>query len=185
MADGSSLNFVDITADIAAAYLGNNQVRIGDVGGLIATIHGALKALESESGSSPIEEPLKGAVSARKSLADPERVISMIDGKAYTTLKRHITRHGYTPDSYRAAFGLPASYPMTASGYSERRREIAKTLGLGKRSASAIAEPEATPPAPKRQTRAKGAAPAAEPIATPAPDTVTSTTRRRLKIKTA
>jgi len=72
-------------------------------------------------------------VSVRKSLADPNFIISMIDGKAYTTLKRHLARHGYTPEEYRRKFGLKPDYPMTASAYSERRSQLAKQLGLGRK----------------------------------------------------
>jgi predicted transcriptional regulator len=32
---------------------------------------------------------------------------------------------------YRARFGLPADYPMTARSYSQRRSEVAKAAGLG------------------------------------------------------
>jgi predicted transcriptional regulator len=96
-------------------------------------------------------------VSVRKSTAHPNRIISMIDGKPYVSLKRHIGRHGYTPASYRETFDLPAAYPMTAVAYTEQRRAIAKRIGLGRRKAD---------PAP---------------ISEPAPAVPT---RRRLKIKT-
>jgi predicted transcriptional regulator len=55
----------------------------------------------------------------------------MIDGKPYKTLKRHLSGHGLTPEGYRARYNLPASYPMVAPAYSERRREVAMKLGLG------------------------------------------------------
>ena len=56
---------------------------------------------------------------------------SFIDGKSYKTLKRHLTKHGMTPDSYRVRYGLPADYPMVAQSYSETRSSLAKSLGLG------------------------------------------------------
>jgi predicted transcriptional regulator len=83
-----------------------------------------------------LEDKPTPAVTARKSLADPDTIVSMIDGKAYSSLKRHITRLGYTPESYREAFGLKSDYPMVAPGYSERRREIAMKLGLGRKAAA-------------------------------------------------
>ena len=48
-------------------------------------------------------------------------------------IKRHLSRHGLTPDTYRARYNLPATYPMVAPGYSEARREVAKRLGLGRK----------------------------------------------------
>jgi len=89
------------------------------------------------------------AVSSRKSLGDPDPIISMIDGKPYSTLKRHIARHYYTPESYRAAFDLKPEYPMIAPGYSERRREIAKKLGLGRRAPAAAAPVQEEAPGKK------------------------------------
>ncbi len=49
-------------------------------------------------------------------------------------LKRHLmTDHGISPAEYRKRWDLPADYPMVASSYSERRRELAKTIGLGRK----------------------------------------------------
>ena len=58
--------------------------------------------------------------------------MSFLDGQIYKTLKRHLTKHGYTPDSYRARFGLPADYPMVAPSYAQRRSVLAKELGFGR-----------------------------------------------------
>jgi predicted transcriptional regulator len=49
-------------------------------------------------------------------------------------LKRHLRRvHGMSPEKYRARWGLPADYPMTATGYSRVRSKLAKESGLGTR----------------------------------------------------
>ena len=48
-------------------------------------------------------------------------------------LRRHLTLHGYTPESYRATFGLPDNYPMVASDYAEKRRSLAIQIGLGRK----------------------------------------------------
>ena len=36
-----------------------------------------------------------------------------------------------TPEEYRARYGLPKDYPMTAPAYSERRSALAMATGLG------------------------------------------------------
>ncbi|SFS09234.1 MucR family transcriptional regulator [Sphingomonas jatrophae] len=127
-----------LTADIVTAHLANNEVAAADIASLITSVHDALAGLGQEATGPEVPFPIKveGKVSVRKSLADPDKIISMIDGKGYSSLKRHLTSNGYTPETYRAAFGLKADYPMVAPGYSERRREVAKTLGLGKRKAA-------------------------------------------------
>lgn len=48
-------------------------------------------------------------------------------------LRRHLAQNGLTPDEYRARYGLPASYPMVAPLYAEKRRELAKKIGLGRK----------------------------------------------------
>ena len=99
----------------------------------------------------PEPEKPKGAVSIRSSIK-PDGLVSMIDGKKYQTLRRHISGHGYTPESYRDTFGLPRDYPMVSANYSETRRAMAKKIGLGrKRSADA---PAATPATGGRKTAA-------------------------------
>lgn len=58
-------------------------------------------------------------------------LVSFEDGKVYKTLKRHLARHGLTPDQYRAKHGLHADYPMVAPEYSRKRSDLAKRMGLG------------------------------------------------------
>jgi predicted transcriptional regulator len=98
------------------------------------------------------------AVSSRKSLASKDHIISMIDGKPYKTLRRHLATHGLTPAEYRDRYGLKADYPMVAENYSESRRAMAKKIGLGRKPGARKTEEAAA--APTR--RKKADAPAAE-----------------------
>lgn len=77
-------------------------------------------------------------VSVRKSLASRDHIISMIDGKPYRTLRRHLTTHGLTPDDYRQRYGLKPDYPMVAPSYSESRSAMAKTIGLGRKAGQKV-----------------------------------------------
>jgi predicted transcriptional regulator len=38
-----------------------------------------------------------------------------------------------SPEEYRARWGLPADYPMVAPNYAEKRRDLAKKIGLGRK----------------------------------------------------
>lgn len=60
---------------------------------------------------------------------------SFIDGKSYKMLKRHLTKHGLTPQQYRQRYGLPADYPVVAPAYAEVRSRIARQVHLGLRAA--------------------------------------------------
>lgn len=132
-ADNNNANelLVTLTADIVAAHVSNNSVGVNDVSTLIANVHAALTGLTKPTGD-PIEEKPKGAVSIRASVK-PDHLISMIDGKPYRMLKRHIQLNGYTPESYRETFGLPKDYPLVAANYAAQRKELALKIGLGRK----------------------------------------------------
>jgi len=131
-----------LTAEITANYVANNPTPVEEISSVIKAVYAALTKVEA-----PVAEPeqpqdFTPMISVRKSLADPAKIISMIDGKPYSMLKRHLGQHGLTPDSYRARYKLPADYPMTAPAYSEQRKAIAVTIGLGRKSQVAATEPE-------------------------------------------
>jgi len=131
MAEADTLT--TLTAEIAASFVSNNRVAVGDMGAMISAVYTALAGLGAPADSAPEEPSFQPAVTARKSLADPKKIISMIDGKPYSTLKRHLTTRGLTPDEYRARYNLRPDYPMVAPAYSEARRAMAKTIGLGRK----------------------------------------------------
>ena len=100
---------IALTADIAASFVTRNRVAIGDIGNMIASVHDALAGLGQQ--PAPAAQEYVPAVTLRKSLADPTRIISMIDGKPYAVLKRHLTGQGLTPAEYRARYNLRPTIP--------------------------------------------------------------------------
>lgn len=123
-------DLLGLVADIVSAHVSNNSVSTADVPGLIRSTYDAMASLGEQAAPEPAENP-GSAVTMRKSLANPNHILSMIDGKPYTMLKRHLAQNNLTPDEYRARYDLPADYPMTAKAYSERRRALAHSFGLG------------------------------------------------------
>jgi predicted transcriptional regulator len=133
MSDDNDL--VSMTIEVVASYVAHNSIAPDDVPGFIAKTHAAIKQLNQEP-EAPAEVPAPAhepAVTVRKSLASRDHIISLIDGKPYKTLKRHLAGHGLTPVQYRERYSLKADYPMVAPAYSDHRREVAKTLGLGRK----------------------------------------------------
>ena len=126
-ADSKEL-LVTLTADIVAAHVSNNSVAIADLSSLIHNVHAALTGL----GTQPVEEekPVP-AVSVRASVK-PDHIVCLEDGKKLKMLRRHLmTHYNMTPEEYRTKWGLPADYPMVAPNYAEKRRALAKEIGLG------------------------------------------------------
>jgi predicted transcriptional regulator len=120
-----------MTADVVAAYVGNNTLPTAQLGEVINAVYSSLKSLEG-----PVAqvqpEPLKPAVPIRKSVT-PEFIICLEDGKRLKMLKRHLrSTYNMTPDEYRTKWGLASDYPMVAPNYAERRSEFAKKIGLGR-----------------------------------------------------
>ena len=72
------------------------------------------------------------AVNPKKSV-HADYIVCLEDGKKFKSMKRHLTSHGLTPQQYRAKWGLPADYPMTAPNYSATRSAMAKDIGLGQK----------------------------------------------------
>ena len=123
-------NYIELTAQIVSAYVSNNTVPAAEIPGLISQVHTALARVSGKSGDAPAE-PLKPAVSVKKSIT-PEYIICLEDGKKFKSLKRHLrTQYNMTPEQYRDKWGLPADYPMVAQNYAVARSQLAKKMGLG------------------------------------------------------
>jgi predicted transcriptional regulator len=124
------------TADIVAAHVAHNRVTVGEIPELISKVYGALATLGHDS-AAPAAAEQKPAVSIRSSIK-PDHIICLEDGKKLTMLKRYLhTNYGMTPQQYRAKWKLPADYPMVAPNYAEKRRTLAKAIGLGRKTGTA------------------------------------------------
>lgn len=146
MSDENSLNPVELATELTIAWLGNqnNRVQAEDVPTFLRTMHATITELAGSSTAAPevaeeapAAEEYPPAVTVRKSLASKDHIISMIDGKPYRTLRRHLSTHGLTPEEYRRRYNLRADYPMVAENYSAQRREMAKKIGLGSKGRAA------------------------------------------------
>ncbi|MEE4540271.1 MAG: MucR family transcriptional regulator [Erythrobacter sp.] len=136
---------ITLTSDIVAAHVSNNDVAVESVPGLITTVYGALAELGEE--AEVEEERPEPAVSIRASVK-PDYIVCLEDGKKLKMLKRYLrTNFDMTPDEYRARWNLPSDYPMVAPNYAEKRRDLAKKIGLGRKPGETKARTRAKPKA--------------------------------------
>ena len=153
------ISAVELAAELTAAWLANPNTRTSadDVPAFLVSMHAAVVQLTGAEAPAQADEPAQTyepAVTARKSLASPDHIISMIDGKPYKTLRRHLATNGLTPQEYRARYNLKTDYPMVAPTYSEARRTMAKSIGLGRKPGQTEAKTADEAPKATRKPRA-------------------------------
>ena len=163
---------LELATELTIAWLGNPNVRASadEVPAFLKAMHSTLAELVGggDAASEPQQPAYTPAVPPRSSVKQ-DHIISLIDGKPYKLLKRHLTTQGLTPAEYRERYGLKADYPMVAPKYAQMRRELAVKIGLGSKGRRARTPAEIT--AVKRATatrkptgarRAKAAGPKAK-----------------------
>ncbi len=146
--DRKDVDLLELTAHIVSAYVEKNRLPASGLSDLIASVSASIGGLGQP--AVPEVVPPVPAVNPKRSVT-PDFIICLEDGKKFKSLKRHLGVHyGLTPDAYRAKWGLPADYPMVAPNYAASRSQLAKSIGLGRKSPVAAA----AKPARARKTKA-------------------------------
>jgi predicted transcriptional regulator len=136
------------SVSIVAAYVRSHTIETGELPALITEVFKALDLAGQVEKPEPAEK-LQPAVPIRKSVTD-SFVVCLEDGKKVKLLKPYLkTRYNLTPSEYRQRWGLPGDYPMVAPAYAERRSELARKIGLGRKPA----QPAPATPAPVEPKR--------------------------------
>ena len=129
---GSVRTEVELTVKIISAYVSHGQLPVEALEETIEAIHDSLRSLGQP--AVPVEPVRVPAVPISASI-QPEYLVCLENGRRLRSLKRHLrVAHGLTPEEYRARWGLPSDYPMVAPNYARLRRDLAHTIGLGRRS---------------------------------------------------
>ena len=160
MAEETGTDLVELATELTIAWLSNPNTRVAadEAPAFLRKMHETVSELvngisseSSEGRTEDASDQFVPAVTPRKSLASKDHIISLIDGKPYKTLRRHLTSHGLTPEEYRRRYKLKPDYPMVAENYSAARRAMAKKIGLGSKGRAAGGGGSA----PARKPRAK------------------------------
>ena len=136
MDDGDQNPLAELVTKVAVAWLSNpsHQLAADEISALIERIYEGLAAFQAKAGQghraiwAPGLEYIP-AVTVEESLASKDHVLSMIDGKPYKALRRHVAAYGLTPQQYRERYRLHPTYPMVAENHSATRRELARRIG--------------------------------------------------------
>ena len=107
MTDNEENNTLELATELTIAWLSNPNTRASadDVPAFLHKMHEAVSNLANPQQPEEADEQQEftPAVSARRSLASKDHIVSMVDGKPYKTLRRHLAKHGLTPEQYRDA----------------------------------------------------------------------------------
>lgn len=146
-AKAETADLVGLTADIVSAYVSKNAVPVSGLPDLIASIHLSLSNVgQAVAVEQSKQEP---AVNPKRSVF-PDYIICLEDGKKFKSLKRHLMSFGLTPNEYREKWGLKSDYPMVAPNYAAQRSALAKSSGLGRKTAAARPTKNANAKRPKK-----------------------------------
>ncbi|WP_395396261.1 MucR family transcriptional regulator (plasmid) [Novosphingobium sp. BL-8A] len=122
---------LSLAADIISAHVSNNSVPAEQLPQLIESAYNSLASLGQV--EIQTEEPRTPAVSIRSSVK-PDSIVCLECGSKFKTIRRHIASdHDLSVEEYRLRWNLPIDYPLVSSEYAERRRELAKSIGLGRK----------------------------------------------------
>ena len=133
LAGKGDLDLLSLTADVVAAYVGQNKVAANDIPDIVRSVHTTFSGLgQPEAPAAAAQERLKPAVPISRSVQQ-DYIVCLEDGAKLKMLKRYLrSRYDLSPEDYRRRWGLPVDYPMVAPAYAARRSAFAKEIGLGK-----------------------------------------------------
>lgn len=131
MPDREPDDLLQLTSTIVSAYSANHSVDQTELSALIRQVYGSLEGADKAAA----EERKEPAVPVRRSVKR-DFIVCLECGSQHKMLKRHLRReHAMTPVEYRERWELKSDYPMVAPSYAEKRSELAKRIGLGRKPA--------------------------------------------------
>lgn len=122
-----------LTVQIVSAHVAHDKVAAEDLPALIQLVYQSLTSAGEVDAQPEVQAP---AVPVKKSVFS-DFIVCLEGDKRLKMLKRYLkTSYNKTPDEYRTKWGLPRDYPMVAPSYAQRRSTLAKSIGLGRKSAA-------------------------------------------------
>ena len=132
-------SLLELSTEMIAAQLQRQLMTPGEIVESLRTVFRALQDLQqtgdlhhtsdrTDSGDSLSflrQNPLKSI--------QRNQVICLESGSSYKLLSnRHLALYGMTPREYKKKWGIPMTTPLSARSLTNRRRKLAKELGMGK-----------------------------------------------------
>ncbi len=136
-------SLVEMCAEIVAAQAGHTRLTSEEIGDSLRQVFRTLLDVQRTGQDTEVEESI-----ARDPQASIQRnqVVCLECGKSFKLLSnRHLALHGLTPREYKQKHGIRMTQALSARTLSQRRRRLAKELGMGKQLAKWRAERKQRP----------------------------------------
>ena len=129
---------IEMSAQIIAAQVSQKSMNPDEIADSLRKVFQALRDIQQAVGDSSSED--NGASDnleylRQNPLESIQRntVICLESGKRYQLLSnRHLALYGMTPREYKKKWGIPLTTSLSARTLTNRRRKLAKQLGMGK-----------------------------------------------------
>ena len=129
-----SKSLVEMSAEIVTAQARQSQLKPEDIADSLRKVFYTLKEIQQSGVGAEFEETVS---KDPQSSIQRNQVICLECGKAFKLLSnRHLALHGLTPRQYKQKHGIRMTQALSARTLSQRRRKLAKELGMGKQLAA-------------------------------------------------
>jgi predicted transcriptional regulator len=129
-----SKSLVEMSAEIVTAQARQSQLKPEDIADSLRKVFYTLKEIQQSGVGADFEETVS---KDPQSSIQRNQVICLECGKAFKLLSnRHLALHGLTPREYKQKHGIRMTQALSARTLSQRRRKLAKELGMGKQLAA-------------------------------------------------
>ncbi len=136
-------SLVEMCAEIVAAQAGHTRLTSEEIGDSLRQVFRTLLDVQRTGQDVEVEETV---VRDPQSSIQRNQVICLECGKSFKLLSnRHLALHSLTPREYKQKHGIRMTQALSARTLSQRRRKLAKELGMGKQLAEWRAERKQRP----------------------------------------
>lgn len=129
LSENIQMTLIKATSEIVSSYIKTKGIERKEIPTFIEEIYSNLISINEKTKNyiltpyTTIEDSIK-----------EDYLICLEDGKKLKMLKRYLkSKYNMTEKEYKEKWGLSKDYPMIAPSYAKKRKNIAKTMGLGKR----------------------------------------------------
>ena len=136
-------SLVEMCAEIVAAQAGHTRLTSEEIGDSLRQVFRTLLDVQRTGQDIEVEESV---VRDPQASIQRNQVICLECGKSFKLLSnRHLALHNLTPRAYKQKHGIRMTQALSARTLSQRRRKLAKELGMGKQLAEWRAERKQRP----------------------------------------